>query len=113
MPETKQKDLSKVEDCCNANKVKLNGGKCYTLPIKQEECVKHAFTLNSKQLSETNEQKDLGLTMTSKLSWKPNVDNRFNKPWKAFFFLIGKVSSPAAKNTKLNAHVEYVILAIS
>ena len=35
--------------------------------------------MNSKQLSETTEEKDLGLIVASKLSWKPNVDNRRNK----------------------------------
>ena len=87
MSEKIQKDLSKVEDGCNANKMKLNEGKCYILPIKQKEGVKHVFTLISKQLSETTEQKDFGLIMASKLSWKPNVDTRCKKVWKAFYFL--------------------------
>ena len=53
---------------------------------KQKEGVKNDFTLNSKQLSETIEQKFLGLTVAIKLSWQPNVDKRFNKAWKSFYF---------------------------
>ena len=54
------------------------------IPIKQKESVKDDFTLNSKQLSEKTEQKDFGLIMARKLSWKPNVSNRCTKSWKAF-----------------------------
>ena len=98
MPEKIQKDLSKVEDWCNANKMKLNERKYYILPIKQKEGLKHDFTLNSKQLSVTTAQKDLGLIMASKLSWKPNVENRCNEAWKGFHFLKRNISL-AAKNT--------------
>ena len=50
--------------------------------------------------------------MASKLSWKPNVENRCNKAWKAFYFLKRYIYSPAAKNTKLNSYVGYVIHVI-
>ena len=53
IPEKIQKNLSKVEDWCKANKMKLNEGKSSILPIKQKEGVKHDFTSNSKQFSET------------------------------------------------------------
>ena len=96
MPEKIQKDLSKMENWCNAYIKKLNEGKFYILPIKQKEGVKHDFTLSLKQFSETTEQKDLGLIMASKLSWKPNVDKRCNKAWKAFYFLRRNISSLAA-----------------
>ena len=39
MPESMQKDLLIVEDWCNANKLKLNDGKCFFLPIKQKKGV--------------------------------------------------------------------------
>ena len=42
-----QKDLPKVEDWCNANKMKLNEGKYYILPKKQKEDVEPDFTFNS------------------------------------------------------------------
>ena len=113
MPEKIQKDLSKVEDWCNASKMKLNESKGYILQIKQKEGVKHHFTLNSKQLSETTEQKYLGLIMASVLSWKPNVDNRCNKAWKVFYFLERNKLCVAAKNTKLNAYIGYVIPVLS
>ena len=84
MPGKIEKDISKKGDWYNANKMKLKEGKCFILPIKRKEGVKHGFTLNSKQVSETTARKDLGLLIASKLSWKPNVDNRCNKAWKAF-----------------------------
>ena len=67
-----------------AIKKKLRESKSNFLPIKQKEGVKNDFTLNSKQLSETIERKFLGLTIAIKLSWKPNVDKRCDKAWKAF-----------------------------
>ena len=36
-PEKIQKDLQKVENCCNANKMKLNDSKIYILPIKHKQ----------------------------------------------------------------------------
>ena len=51
--------------------------------------------------------------MASKLSWKLNVDKRFKKAWKVFYFLKRTISSLAAKNTKLNAYVGYVIPVIN
>ena len=68
-------------------KMKLRECKSYFLPKKKQKGgVKNDFTLNSKQLSETIEQKFLGLTVAIKLSWQPNVDKRFNKAWKSFYF---------------------------
>ena len=45
-PKKMLKDLSKIEDWCNANKMKSNEGKRYILPIKQKEGVKHDFALS-------------------------------------------------------------------
>ena len=80
--------------------------------MKQSEGVKYDFTLNSKQLFETTEQKGFGLIKASELSRKFNVDNRCYKAREAVYFLKGNISSLAAKNTKHNACVGYVIPVI-
>ena len=59
------------------------------------------FTLNSKFLSLKSEQKDLGIIMAPKLSWKLNADKRCKKAWKAFNFLERSISPLASKDTKL------------
>ena len=66
----------------------------------------------SKQLSKITERKDLALTMASKVSWKPSVNNMCNKTWKSFYVLKRNTSSLADKNTKPNAYVGFEKLVI-
>ena len=112
-PESIQKDLVNIEKWCSENKMKLNESKCHILPVKMYKDNEPIFTLNSKCLSLKSEQKDLGIIMVPKLSWKLNADKRCKKAWKAFYFLKRNISPLASKDTKLNAYVGYVIPVIS
>ena len=56
--------------------MQLNESKCHILPIKVNEKNWHSFILNSKTLSNKSEQKDLGIIMATKLSWKANIKKR-------------------------------------
>ena len=59
------------------------------------------------------EQKDLGVIISAKLSWRANSLKRCNKASKAFYFLKRNVSVLASLRTELNAYVGYVIPVIS
>ena len=112
-PANIQSDLEKIEKWCHSNKMQLNESKCHILPIKVNEKNWHSFILNSKTLSNKSEQKDLGIIMATKLSWKANMKKRCSKAWKAFYFLKRNISNLASQTTKLNAYVGYVIPVIS
>ena len=53
--------------------------------------------------------KDVGITMASKLNWKPNVENRCSKALKAFYFLKRNTSTSTKLSTKLNAYAGYAV----
>ena len=106
-------DLEAIESWCEVNKMKLNENKCYVLPVKQKQNSEYHFQLNSKFLEGKFEQKDLGVIMSAKLSWRANSLKRCKKASKAFYFLKRNVSVLANTRTKLNAYVGYVIPVIS
>ena len=112
-PANIQSDLEKIEKWCHNNKMQLNESKCHILSTKVNEKNWHSFILNSKTLSNKSEQKDLGIIMATKLSWKANIKKRCSKAWKAFCFLKRNISNLASQTTKLNAYVGYVIPVIS
>ena len=91
------------------NKTKLNENKCYVLPVKQQQNSEYHFQLNSKFLESKFEQKDLGVIISAKFSWRANSIKRCKKAPKAFFFLKRNVSVLAKTRTKLNAYVGCVI----
>ena len=100
-PANIQSDLEKIEKWCHNNKMQLNESKCHILPIKVNEKNWHSSILNSKTLSNKSEQKDLGIIMATKLSWKANIKKRCSKAWKAFYFLKRNISNPASVTGKL------------
>ena len=65
-------DLEAIESWCEVNKMKLNENKCYVLPVKQQQNSEYHFQLNSKFLESKFEQKDLGVIISAKLSWRAN-----------------------------------------
>ena len=106
-------DLEAIESWCEVNKMKLNENKCYVLPVKQQQNSEYHFQLNSKFQESKFEQKNLGVIISAKLSWRANSLKRYKKASKAFYFLKQNVSVLANTRTKLNAYMGYVIPVIS
>ena len=106
-------DLEAIENWCEVNNMKLNENKCYVLPVKQQQNSEYHFQLNSEFLESKFEQKDLGVIISAKLSWRANSLKRCKKASKAFNFLKRNVSVLANTRTKLNAYVGNVIPLIS
>ena len=82
-PAKLQAVFDKIEIWCKENKMKLNEKKCYLLPIKKEN--NNNLRLNGKQFESEIEQKDLGVVISTKFTWKSDCENRCTKAWKAFF----------------------------
>ena len=87
------------------HKTKLNEKKCYLLPVKCEERPK--LTLNQKEIQYKSEQKDLGIVMSTKINWKPNIETRCSKAFRAFYFLKRNTAKSTKISAKLNAYVGY------
>ena len=104
--ENMQYDIKQIEEWCLNNKVTLNENKCYIFPIKSQD--KPKLSSNNKTLLYQSEQKDLGITMASKLNWKPNVEKRCSKARKAFYFLKSNTST----STKLSAKLSEITISI-
>ena len=77
--------------------------------MKQQQKSEDHFKLISKFLGSKNEQKGLGVIMSTKLSSKANSRKCCQKASKAFYFLKYSVSVLANFRTKLNAYVGNVI----
>ena len=101
-------DLEAIESLCEVKQMKLNENKCYVLPVKQQQNSEYHFQLNSKFLESKFEQKDLGVIISAKLSWRANSQKPCKKASKAFYFLKRNVSVLANTRTKLNAYVGFV-----
>ena len=111
-PADLERDLISIEEWCEENKMRLNEDKCFLLPIKQQGQSNQLF-LNKRPVASKTEQKDLGIIMSRKLSWKSNIQKRCRKATRAFYFLKRNTSVLANTRTKLNAYVGYVMPIIS
>ena len=106
-------DLEGIESRCEVNKMKLNENKCYVWPLNQQQNSEYHFQQNSKFLEGKFEQKELGVIISAKLSWRANSLKRCKKSSKAFYFFKRNLSVSANTRTKLMAYVGYIIPVIS
>ncbi|KXJ07571.1 RNA-directed DNA polymerase from mobile element jockey, partial [Exaiptasia diaphana] len=72
--ETIQTTLSNMAEWTQVNNIDFNASKCKTLTVtRKKQPLEHNYCLNNKQLDRVSEEKDLGITVTSTLSWDKHV----------------------------------------
>ena len=70
-----------IEDWCRENGMELNANKCKLLNVRGNLTT----SMCGQEVKPTESQKDLGLIITSNLSWQGNCDHRVKKATSAFF----------------------------
>ena len=87
----------------------VNVSKTKILSVKENAKVE----VNGTVLEETAEMKDLGLIITSTLSWTENVTNRSAKALKALCTVNRNISKITTKAMKLKSYKSYVVPIVS
>ena len=84
-----QDDISQLHIWCEQNLISLNADKCNMLNFKGNQKTE----ICGKEVKSEENQKDLGLIVTQKLSWLENAKRRVTKATKSLFFVKRNVSS--------------------
>ena len=87
----------------------VNVSKTKNLSVKGKAKVE----VNGTVFEETAEMIDLGLIITSSLSWTENATNRSAKPLKALCSVKRNISKITLKAMKLNSNKSYVAPTVS
>ena len=87
----------------------LHVDKCSLIHFKKQSVVK----MNEVAVKPVKVQKDLGVLISSDLSWKENCNLRRTKSLKSLWFLKSDISFKSSTKAKLNAYTRYVVPVIS
>ena len=69
-----QTTLGNLNSWSKHNRIKFNTSKCKSLTVTRKKFpLVHEYTLDSAQLEHVSTEKDLGVHITSSLSWKPHI----------------------------------------
>ena len=101
-------DIEFLESWCEENKVALNSKKCKILSVKDFNSLEPCGYI----LKETNCQKDLGVIMSSTISWTANCEKRAEKALTAFYLIERSISNYCSPKTKLHSYCGYNIVPI-
>ena len=78
--ESVQTTLSNMDEWMQVNNINFNVSKCKILTVTcKKQPLVHDYTLNNKQLERVTEEKDLGVIVTSTLSWDKHVHATVSK----------------------------------
>ena len=95
--------LKHIQQWSNENDMVLNLDKSKILSIKGETVEPN------QELEVVKTQKDLGVIMSSNLSWAGNCRKRVSMAWRSFYYVKRNISPIANVTTKLNGYVGYVV----
>lgn len=83
-----QKDLTQLSTWCSVNKLNLNLKKCKSMIFNRTKRPnQHDYTINDHNLEKINEIKDLGVILTSNLSYSSHTNFIVNKSFKMLGFI--------------------------
>ena len=69
-----------MDEWTQVNNINFNASKCKILTVtRKKQPLVHDYTLNNKQLEHVTEEKDLGVIVTSTLSWDEHVHATVSK----------------------------------
>ena len=84
-----QSDLDRLTTYCNQNKLELSVNKCKIITFtKKRKIINYPYKLCGTTLTRTNNIRDLGITLDSKLHLDTHVENIINKAFKMYGFVV-------------------------
>lgn len=84
-----QKDLDRLANYCDDNKLKLNINKCKCITFtKKKKVTKFNYTLSGTILDRVETIRDLGVILDTKLTLDAHIDTICNRAFKMFGFVI-------------------------
>ncbi|CAB4039104.1 Hypothetical predicted protein [Paramuricea clavata] len=73
--EGQQQALTNLDTWNSVNNLKFNASKCKVLTVTRKRSpILHTYQLGSKELLRVGQEKDLGITLTSNLSWDTHIN---------------------------------------
>ena len=103
--------LGNLNSWSKHNRIKFNTCKSLTVSRKKSPLV-HEYTLDSAQLERVSSEKDLGVHITSSLSWKPHIHAITAKANK-HVGLLKRTCPPHFSLTLLKMHVTLLRITVS
>ena len=94
-----------IENWCRENGMELNANKCKLINVRGNLTT----SMCSQEIKPTESQKDLGLIITSNLSWQGNCNHRVQKATSAFFQIKRNMSAISSTSTKMNCYTGYIV----
>jgi hypothetical protein len=73
--EDQQQGLNNLDTWSSVNNLKFNASKCKVLTVTRKRSpILHTYQLSCKELLRVGQEKDLGVTLTSNLSWDTHIN---------------------------------------
>ena len=66
--------------------------------------------MSGNQLESKKSRRDLGMVISTKLTWRSNCDNRFTKAWRVYYIPETKDLYHSNKKTNLSAFSGYALV---
>ena len=103
-----QNDLNKIAECEFMWQMQFNIDKCFILRVgRPKHKLLHLYTLHNQNLSETDSDKYVGVTITSDLQWNQHIYNITNKA-NSILGLLGRNLRIPSQTIKTHAYQSLV-----
>ncbi|CAG9133595.1 unnamed protein product [Plutella xylostella] len=87
-----QQDINNVEEWSRENKLSFNGSKCCVITFsRSKNLVQHQYTLGGSPMERVTSVRDLGVRMTSDLSFKEHITGVCKQAFKTLGFVLRTV----------------------
>lgn len=97
-----QSDLNRLILWCKSNGMLLNAKKCYHVKFtRKTQALSHAYYVDSHEISEVENVKDLGVTFDKKMTFVPHLDNVIKRSSKMLGFMLRNSKGFRDNRTKI------------
>jgi hypothetical protein len=104
-----QRDINSAHEWSKQWGLKFNQNKCTTISLKRNnKPTEYNYGMNNSPLTRTSDAPDLGLRITSTLSWNAHINEITSKGLRRMWFLVRTLGYEAPVKTKLITYITLV-----